>query len=118
MPSFFLSDSDVSLLRWALGILRGLRINTPGGNVEIQPQFAPEVYVAKPVASGGLAALSSNTPGSGDCDIYKINSSGDLEDAGFNQSTVYNVRSTVVAQEYILVARTKYGHWVAICVNG
>jgi len=73
---------------------------------DFAPQFAApvlqlKVYIAKSPATG-IPALSSDTPGSADVTLYRINSDGDLEQItdennDARNATVYNLSSSAVA---------------------
>ena len=96
--------------------------------------MAPEVYIALP-PSGGIPALQRtssagtgsgtattaqewDTPGKATCQIYKI-----VEDSarvpnliaisGLTKP-VYNFSPSIVAQDWISIQRTKFGHWTPV----
>lgn len=113
MPVIFLSEKDRDLLQELLDKERGDRVNTPSRPPmdrsweEAEDHQAPETYIALPPA-GGIPAMSFNegattgtsddvyTPGSADCDIYKI-VDGVLTDTGFTK-TVYNLSFRDISQ--------------------
>lgn len=68
----------------------------------------PDMYIAKSPAdpSGGIPARSGTTPGSAECDLYLINTSGTLEQHSRLSEDVYNLSEEAVAADvYIQVKR-------------
>jgi hypothetical protein len=93
------------------------------------PVHTSEIYIAK-VPSGGIPAMEIErgvgtnddvyTPGEADCEIYKVDNLKNppkLIKAGFSRK-VYNVSSSSIATEFLLVSRDKYGKWVPASVGG
>lgn len=90
---------------------------TRRGNPQLRPAEnpstgpAPEVYVAK-APTGGIPPITGTTPGSAECDIYRLVDSG-LEAVGAGVSrTVYNL-STFRFNSWVTLTRDKYGKWFA-----
>lgn len=120
MPKF-LSDRDASLIQQMLTWWRSVRVNIPKSGRLPHKFQSPDIYVALP-PSGGIPALTlagsspaaGDTPGSATCDIYRINSSGDLEAITGLDKTVYNFSLAKVQQWWIIVERSKQGKWVTV----
>lgn len=91
----------------------------PSG-IEFEDHQAPEVYIALP-PQGGIPALTrvgtsdspgiGDTPGSADCDIYTLDSSGNLQKVGTTSFAVKNLSKTIVSQDWVIVKRNKHGVW-------
>ena len=136
MGMHFLSDSEVALLQRLLDVHRGQLGNMPSRPPterswdEGEDHQAPEVYIAYPQTHAGIPVLLSagtgtgesdsdyDEPGKAECDIYKIvenDTTGDpeLHDAGFSKD-VYNLTPSAIDQDWVSVARTKFGKWLAI----
>lgn len=116
-----LSDSDVQvLLRVVRAVESGdLRLsNTRDERVSLgEDHQSPEVYIAL-VPEGGIPALTGSgaegdTPGSVECDIYTI-ADGTLSVVDGLSKDVYNLSTTDVEAGWVLVARNKMGHWIAV----
>jgi hypothetical protein len=91
---------------------------------------APEVYVAKVQASpGSIPALvkagsgeSYDHPGYASCDIYQIlpgveSENWDLTPISGLSFPVFNLSTSEIADDWILVIRSKSGHWIASITN-
>jgi hypothetical protein len=91
---------------------------------------APEVYVAKVQTSpGSIPALvkagsgeSYDHPGYASCDIYQIlpgveSENWDLTPISGLSYPVFNLSSSEIADDWILVIRSKSGHWIASITN-
>jgi hypothetical protein len=87
---------------------------------------APEVYVAKVQTSpGSIPALvkagageSYDHPGYASCDIYQIlpgveSENWDLTPISGLSYPVFNLSTSEIADDWILVIRSKSGHWIA-----
>jgi len=91
---------------------------------------APEVYVAYPCTSAGIPAREDGDPYTGEadqpgqalCDIYKIKVSelgygytniAELIEVEGLRKRVYNITTSVLAQDYLIVHRDKFGRWLA-----
>jgi len=78
---------------------------------------SPDFYVAKPQDSGGLPARSGDTPGSGECDLYRLDTAGtstvaeDLIIVANQSRKVYNALDEIIEQDYIHIQRDSYGIW-------
>jgi hypothetical protein len=89
---------------------------TPGGGI---PALATDlIYGLAGTGTGtGTGVGGGNTPGSADCQIYRVlNTEGvaDLTDAGFTR-TVHNLSTTAIAGgAWVLAVRDKWGIWWAI----
>lgn len=118
MPYIFLTDSDHAALREMLRERQGGRVNAPNRQPsrlaeEQSGHQAPEVYIALTPADG-IPARVSTTPGSAECVIQHIDSTGDLAEVASFTQPVYNVSTSAIAgEEYISVKRDKYGTWLA-----
>jgi len=124
MAKFFLPDeADQRILKevvrqFRAGIRNPQQQNVPPTD---DPQ-APETYIALPPLQG-ISALSrvgtadipqeGDTPGSADCEIYKIKSDGTLEKVSTFTQKVYNLSATGIDQEWVQIARDKFGFWIA-----
>lgn len=91
-----------------------------------QGQLLPSsnVYLAKPVDADGIPALTPaegstpDIPGEGECYIYHltVNDDGDYNTQIISDLTriVYNLSEYATGSGYLVVARTKFGKWVAV----
>lgn len=142
------SQDDRALLQELLNQHRLERDNAPSRPPtehtwsEGEDHQAPEIYVAKPQTSDGIPQLlradpsgtatatataetsgsEFDEPGKAECDIYQIvdnDSTGDpeLHLVGLG-IFVHNVTTAALAQDWIPVARTKFGKWVALSSTG
>lgn len=113
--AYLLTEDDVRTLRAVLAAVKGRRQNTTGrpGPWEDDPT-SPEMYAAK-TPSGGIPAMAGVTPGSADCEIYRLIPSGAvwvLESMGAADKEVFSLAATEVAgNEWVLVQRDKHGRW-------
>lgn len=104
---------------------RNAPVPSPLGDEGDSEYTSPEVYIIK-TPSAGIPAISTagtgsgtagdaaagDTPGSADCDVYYVDSSGVLTDAGFT-ITVYNLTIANVKGGLITTAkRDKWGSWI------
>ena len=120
MPSF-LSDRDKAILQQLITWWKNVRVNTPKDGKSVHKFQSPDIYVALP-PSGGIPALTltgsspatGDTPGSATCDIYRLDSSDNLEAITGLDKTVFNFSSAKVQQWWIIVERSKQGKWVVI----
>ena len=120
MPKF-LSDRDRAILQQMITWWKNVRVNTFKGGHPTHKFQSPDIYVALP-PSGGIPALTlsgsspgvGDTPGSATCDIYRIDSSGDLEAITGLDKTVYNLSFVKIQFWWVIVERSKQGKWLAI----
>lgn len=124
MPIYVLNDSDRRLIEEFLSAQRNHPQNPPVRNVFPTTKLEylpPECYVARPQTAGGIAARSGTTPGQAECDIFRIHDVSGTptlqEITGFDK-TVYNISADAIDQDYIPVARDKYGKWIAMVGAG
>lgn len=133
-PINYLTNDDVrklrELYRWvkdkpgfsSYGPGRGGRLD----NVEHEETTAPELYVARTPPSGIPALEETGTgtdglddePGYAECEVYQLldddQDSPRLYLTG-NQKRVYNITTiTIPGDEWILVARDKWGSWYVV----
>lgn len=125
-PLITLSPSDVRVIKDLAEKVRKLPQNNPLLTTQDRPQGSPEVYIAK-VPSDGIPALTlvgeagtaggNDQPGQADCDIYRIDISVDPPELigvdGLNK-TVYNVYQNDIVEPYVVIARSKFGRWLAL----
>jgi hypothetical protein len=79
--------------------------------------FTPEVYVAE-IPEAGIPALTESggtyTPGEASCNIFKLDSSGNLTDASFDKD-VHNLNDASLDRsgdsKFCLTSRDKFGKW-------
>ena len=128
MAKFFLPDEgDQRILKELVRQIRTGRINPQAQNVPPtdDPQ-SPEIYIALPPLAGipalsklgtGEAFGEGDTPGSADCDIYKIKSDGTIERVGSATQKVYNLSGLLIETDWIIIERTKFGFWIATPVT-
>ncbi len=117
---FTLSGQDKNLIQQVLTWWKGFVLPPDPGLYE-QNYQTPDIYIALPQSALGIPAITlvgstpavGDTPGSGTCDIYRIDSSGDIEAyTGFDK-TVFNVSFSVIPKQWFIVARSKQGKWVS-----
>jgi len=117
MPFIFLTDEDHRLLKDMINDRKGGRVNSPSRSSQLFSEQdanhqAPEVYIAKTPVDG-IPARSTTTPGSAECNIYRI-VDDNLEEVSSFTHVVYNLKeSDIAGDEYISVKRDKYGTWLA-----
>jgi hypothetical protein len=121
--AYFLSPSDHKMVQRLLQRARQGDYDNPRMPPDTNPtlQRSPEVYIARPTEDTGIPALTEeagtgigDTPGSAECDIYRINLAGDLEPVGDYSQTVFNLSVVPIPQQWIIVERDKYGAWLAV----
>lgn len=106
-----LTPDDHALLRQMMAWWQQQPESTMGETDRSRPSQAPETYIAL-VGGSDIAERVGTTPGSASCAIYKINTGGTLESAGFSK-TVYNLSTAAVpANSYTPVYRDKFGKWI------
>ena len=122
--AYFLSESDVKTLKEIIAQFRSGRINSQIRTENYFPgddQVSPDTYIALPqdtitglTAAGGTGTGpgDGDMPGSGVCDLYKIDADGILVSI-LSDVTVYNLASAIVRQ-WVLVTRSKFGHWMVL----
>lgn len=87
------------------------------------PNNAPELYIAK-IPDGGIPARTESmgniTPGSAECDIYKIDLLDDDHLVVVEEFTkeVWNITELTIVDEYVLVSRDKWGYWHVLNSSG
>lgn len=112
MAGYVLSEAAIEKLRRTTDA-EGRRVqNRPGrpAALPVDDGQAPEVYIVK--ATTGIAAFASSTPGSAECDVYRIATDGTLEGIENLVRTVYNLSTTALATNGIgLAVRDKFGQW-------
>lgn len=125
-PLITLSPNDVRVVKELVEKVRKLPQNNPLLTTQDRPQGSPEVYIAK-VPSAGIPALTlvgeagtaggNDQPGQANCDIYRIDISVDPPELigvdGLNK-TVYNVYQNDITEPYVVIARSKFGRWLAL----
>ncbi len=126
MPKILISDNDWRVIRDLIKWWRGSRVTHTKKYTEKHKFQSPDIYVALP-PEGGISAASEliagvpgagDTPGSAICDIYKINDVDALEAYTGLDKTVYNITLDAIAQQWIIVVRSKQGRWLAISPAG
>lgn len=122
------SDEEMRLLARVIRREQQTVRNPPSHQPEeSQDYLAPEIYIAK--LTSEVTALVAGTgnaadqPGYTTADIYRIVSgdsgSPELAIAFETNRRVYNVStSSVGTSDYLIVARDKYGHWIAVQGGG
>ena len=86
--------------------LRPLLAHSGGGSVKLpKPRTGSgRAFVCK-TPSGGIPARVNDTPGSATCDVYGLDSSGDLTSQGFSLTILNLAGSAVAGDTYIMVKR-------------
>lgn len=116
--AFLLSKNDRQLIQRLLDENRNKILNASIPAELPRAIQTPDVFVAMPVSSGGIPALtpgSPDQPGVADCEIWKINATSgtpELEETEVPDLPVYNITTSVVPQDWVLIHRTKPGKWV------
>lgn len=113
-----LSDSDAVKFRQMWRWYKKNVLNAPAREEPPDTFLPPEVYFAKAQSASGIPAKSEgdNEPGSGPCDIYKLDNSvpPTLVAISSFEKTVYNFGETPIGQDWITIGRTKFGKWVPV----
>ena len=112
--AFFLSAEDVVVMRQVVDWFRKSHGEIPQPE-PISAFQSPDVYIAK-VPSTGIDALDGSTPGSKECDLYRIQD-GEMSSMGITR-TIYNLSINAIAESYVLVTKTKGGSWIASTGGG
>ena len=112
----FLSKSDAVNFREMWRWFKKNVVNAPAREEPPDTFLPPEVYFAKAQSADGIPAKGEgdNEPGSGLCDIYKLDNSipPALVAISSFEKTVYNYGETPIGQDWITIARTKFGKWI------
>ena len=113
---YLLSEDDVRFLRKLRSWFDRYLVGAESNEYVRRSNQASDVYIAK-VPTAGIPALSEagtggDSPGSATCQIYKIDDTGSLVDAGFSL-TVYNLSREPIDSKYVPIYKTKFGKWVA-----
>jgi len=127
--AYFLSAEDVKIVKELLAAYRrgvvpsGLRSPTDSTYALGMDDISPEVHLAKlnlPQQSS-IEVRDDNDPvlgekaGEGLIDIYRIDpTSGQISKSPTNQRDIWNPFDVKPSNDYIIIARTKYGAWVPI----
>ena len=121
-----LSDEDIQILR-QYAQLSGRRLDkadylsSPSDLTGQQGLsiVSPSTYVAYPVDSDGVPALTSGTPdtaGEGSCQVYNIVEDEDntpwLVEVSDVTKLGYNIAPTATGNRWLVLKRTNYGKWV------
>lgn len=126
---FGLTNEDRQLLKQWLEMMRKQRVNPVNRpHVEEPESQTPDVYIAlTPPAgiaandvtagtagAGTTGGVTGATPGSADCSVYRLDlATGDLIYTGFTQK-VYNLSTSAIGgNEWVNIARDKWGTWLA-----
>jgi len=123
---YVLTEKDRDLLKRKLGSLH------PWPNIhgeqEPGPDRASDVFVARVQSSlGGISALADDSdngfyePGCSMCDLFQIVPGDSTHLYNLIQISglavpVFNVSSSIINGEWIVVAMDRHGHWVAITI--
>jgi hypothetical protein len=124
MPQFFLSESDVEMLKRFRDYLHSTRRNGRAGDSPPDDFQSTDVYIAK-VPTGGIAGIyepvgtgSNSEPSYAVCQVYSIyynSTSGNDELLAVTGLTprVYNIgEEAIAADSWVVIAKTKFGQWV------
>lgn len=107
--AFLVSSEDILVLRQVVDWFRKSHGEIPQPDPASAFQ-SPDVYIAK-VPDTGIDALSGTTPGSEECDLYRIQD-GELSSIGITRK-IYNLTTDRIETSYVPVMRTKSGAWIA-----
>jgi len=112
------SDADVALLKEMANWFRNRGTQSTREDDEWEPRQSPEVYIAL-VPTNGIPALTGGettgaTPCKVECQAFQIGPQGELTSAATGHLiTVYNLGASGVPQGWCLIARDKWGKWIA-----
>lgn len=141
MPKFYaVTEREKAIIEEVMRQVRGQIVNSPSrpsGEQMFTEGFdaqASDVYIAKPLDADGIPGLTPSgetltgtgssaydQPGYADCDIFTV-----YMDQGIpylrpiegQTRKVYNVSQGTVSKDWLPVARTKFGHWLALSGGG
>jgi hypothetical protein len=123
-----LSEADQKLLQtWLDWSRRQPRGDPAGLGPDVDLSAAPEVYIAR-TPTGGIPALVAGSggaldkPGVASCAVWRIlgtSTRPELKAVEGLKRTVHNLTTAVIpADQWVLVAREKFGSWVAVQGGG
>lgn len=130
--NFVLNEKDVKFIQ-------SLREAQQNGLIFAPPRASPQpllaqeypasdVYIARPVSEDGIPGLTraesgtgtslTDSPGSGDCYIYRLIGAAGGGDLSIDQidtttKTVYNLSQDAIPQDWFIAHKTKQGYWFA-----
>ncbi len=125
---FYLTENDRDLLRdFVERELRGRNHSRSRYGIEGENSQSPDVYVVRTPSAGipaldvgsttGSGSLEDDTPGSAECDVYRLVQTGgtyDLKPTGVTRR-IYNLDSVAASgNTWTLVARDKFGTWYTV----
>ncbi len=128
---FYLTENDRDLLRdFVERELRGRNHSRSRYGIEGENSQSPDVYVVRTPNTGipaldvgsttGSGSLEDDTPGSAECDVYRLVQTGgtyDLKPTGVTRR-IYNLSlSSLSGGTWTPVARDKFGTWYALPVG-
>lgn len=116
-----LTERDKKILQASIDKVRRLSNNAAGrGRATEDDTPAPEVYVARTPAAG-ISRIDGLTPGSAECDIWRIIPDQDpsiaptLQQVSSFNKTVYNLGPTdIQGNRWVTVLRDKFGYWFPV----
>jgi hypothetical protein len=132
MALYNFTEKEIETLKEVIASQQRSRQNPPTAREEKElGTQSPEVYIAFPTddipaltqGSDGVGSTGTGTgtgdpgddiPGKGNANIYKIDKNGVLQPALPKPRVVYNLSESVISQNWINVARTKFGKWIAL----
>lgn len=135
MAQHFLTDKDLAILKELVDRHRRIRGNTTmrsAVGLDHEEFPAPEIYIAR-TPSGGIPSApgtgTSDPPGCAECQIYQLVPGGGvgtgtgcdiaIEEVEDTTKIVYNLSADDISGNlWILVAREKFGYWMAIRPQG
>ena len=112
-----LSDADIAVLKEIIRDVNVLRSNSQVKGHQPTSHQASDVYVALPsnpipalVPQSGTA--TGDMAGSMSCSIYQIDpATGELGSTG-REEIVYNLTKQIIASNWIVITKDKFGRWV------
>lgn len=116
----YLSDSEAALLKQLFDRYRN-EIQTSNlylPEMADEPIQTPDNYFAR-TPSGSIPKMVGSTPGSAQCDVYWLDTSGTptftliTELSGADAPTVYNIGPKIDGNKFINISREKAGSWYA-----
>lgn len=118
---FYLTERDAVILRAMIDDWKRRPRRQVNREVVEPHQYAPEVYVAKAemgipgmVEESGTGTGSEfGTPGSAECQLFRLDWFGDLEKMSFQTKLVHNLGDAVPPGSWLIVLRDKLGTWWA-----
>lgn len=132
MTQLYLTERDAALVQELLNRSRRNYVKPTTYNPSPLGS-APEVYIVR-TPDGGIPALSrpeegeegsesdptQDVPGVAECEVYWLRYDGttaSLEKAGFKQ-TVFNLSDKELKDQWLVIMRDKYGHWLPVIGGG